>query len=296
MTKSAHLTNIIEKQNRTSSISVVFVDIEKYSKRRTVNQISVVDALTSSLREALKETARQYISYIQANNLNFETDVIKLPTGDGAAIIFPFEGLHDIHIYFARTLLRIIDTKNRENYCDKFLSMGWCNCHQNFNLTIGISGGKGIIYTDLNGNYNVAGAVINMAARAMGKADRNQIVLTQDAYDQLIEMDEDATLADKFQSFEVEIKHGLRIQIFQYCNQADTFINCAPPQNLVLAKRSEQVMDTLRRSGLPMFDPQALDKIDKEAMMNSMEAFAQLLTSGAALSGPSNSGPKPKND
>jgi len=277
MTKSPHLSDIIEKQNRTSTISVVFVDIEKYSKRRTVNQIAVVDSFTACLKDALQEISKSYIAYAQANNLNFDSDVIKLPTGDGAAIIFPFEGLHDIHLQFARTLLRIVDDKNRNNYCEKFAAQGWCNCHPNFNITTGISEGKGIIYTDLNGNYNVAGAVVNMAARAMGQADRNQIVLTQEAFNQLIEMDEDASLVDKFQRYEVEIKHGIRVQIYQYCNQADSFVNSMPSQALSLAKRSEEVLDALRRTGMPIPDPRAIEKIDKELMMNSMEAFAQLL-------------------
>jgi len=277
MTKSPHLSNIIEKQNRTSTISVVFVDIEKYSKRRTVNQIAVVDSFTACLKEALKEISKSYIAYAQARDLNFDSDVIKLPTGDGAAVIFPFEGLHDIHLQFARTLLRIVDDRNRNNYCEKFTAQGWCNCHSNFNITTGISEGKGIIYTDLNGNYNVAGAVVNMAARAMGQADRNQIVLTQEAFDQLIEMDEDASLVDKFQPYEVEIKHGIRVQIYQYCNQADGFVNSMPPKALSLAKRSEEVLDALRRSGMPIPDPHAIEKIDKDLMMNSMEAFAQLL-------------------
>jgi hypothetical protein len=281
MTKSAHLANIIEKHNRTTSVSVVFVDVEKYSKRRTVNQIAVVDALTECLRQALLQTARLYISYAQANSLNFETDIIRLPTGDGAAIIFSFEGLHDIHLNFARELLRIIDDKNRQNFCEKFTKQGWCNCHSNFNLTIGISEGKGIIYTDLNENYNVAGSVINMAARAMGKADRNQIVLTQEAYTQLIEMDEDATLADKFQAFEVDLKHGLQVQIYQYCNQADSFVNSSPPRDLVQAKRAEGVINALRQSGLPMPDHRAYDNIDKDKMLDSMEAFvAQFFSAG----------------
>ena len=283
MSRSAHLANIIEKHNRTSSVSVVFVDIEKYSKRRTVNQIAVVDAFTACLREALQQISMSYISYTQANNLNFETDIIKLPTGDGAAIIFSFEGLHDIHLKFARELLRTIDDKNRHSYCEKFASHGWCNCHQNFNLTIGISEGKGIIYTDLNGNYNVAGFVINMAARAMGQADRNQIVLTQEAYTQLIEMDEDATFADKFQAFEVELKHGVQVQVYQYRNQSDSFVNSSPPRDLMHAKRIEEVMNSLRQSGWPMPDQRAFDKIDKDKMLDSMEAFAAQFFSAGEL-------------
>jgi hypothetical protein len=115
-----------------------------------------------------------------------------------------------------------------------------------------------------------------MAARVMSEAERNQILLTSEAYNQLIEMEEDPTLSDKFQDFDVELKHGLQVQIYQYCNQADTFVNSQPPKDLINAKRVEVVMDALRQSGLPMPDHRAFDKIDKDKMLDSMEAFANL--------------------
>jgi Adenylate and Guanylate cyclase catalytic domain len=277
MSKSNHLASIIEKQNRISTMLVVFVDVEKYSRRRTVNQISVVDALTTCLKTALAEVSKKYITYAQANDLNFETDIIKLPTGDGAAIIFPFEGLHNIHLEFSRLLLQTVKKFNDINVCEKFNANGWCNCHSNFNLTIGVSEGKGIIYTDLNNNYNVAGGVINLAARAMSSADRNQIILTEEAYNQLIEMDENTQLVDKFLTFEVTIKHGLKMQIYQYFDTDVDYINNSPPQDLALQKRSDQVMEMLRGTGIPIPDPKSFEHIDKDAMMNSMEAFAKLL-------------------
>lgn len=42
MIKSSFLASIIEKQNRISTLQVAFIDVEKYSKRRTANQILVV--------------------------------------------------------------------------------------------------------------------------------------------------------------------------------------------------------------------------------------------------------------
>jgi hypothetical protein len=284
MSQSNLLTRIIEKQNRIANVCVVFVDIEKYSKRRTVNQIAVVDAFTSQLKTALLEISREYIDYAQANNVNFDTDIIKLPTGDGAEVIFPFEGLHDIHLRFARILLRHTDKNNRDSFCEKFVTQGWCNCHQNYNLAIGVSEGKAIIYTDINGGVNVAGAVVNMAARAMNQADRNQIMLTHEAYNQLIEMDDDPTLADSFQQYEAEIKHGLKMQIYQYCDPRDTHVNSSPPRDLALARRSEQLVQALKRLGMPIPDASHLQSLDKEKMMDGMEAFVNLLSDGTGAS------------
>jgi hypothetical protein len=81
---------------------------------------------------------------------------------NGAAIIFSFDGLHDIHLFFAKKLLENINALNKINMCDKFIEQGWCNCHSNFFVRIGVSEGKGILYKDLNDGYNVAGDVINM--------------------------------------------------------------------------------------------------------------------------------------
>ncbi len=142
---SKHIEEIISKHNRIANLQVVFVDIEKYSKRRTLTQIGVIDRFTENLKESLKEVSKEYIEYIQANNVNFQTDVISLPTGDGAAIVFSFDGLHDIHLFFAKTLLKTIYLANQATACDKFTEQGWCNCHSNLYVRIGMSEGKGII-------------------------------------------------------------------------------------------------------------------------------------------------------
>ncbi len=78
--------------------------------------------------------------------------------------------------------------------CEKFNSFGWCNCHNKFNVKIGISEGRGIIYKDFNQNYNLAGSMINMASRLLSEANRNQILLTQEAYKQIIDL---VTLTDQ---------------------------------------------------------------------------------------------------
>ena len=101
MNASQHLTDIMAQHNQIANMQVVFVDVEKYSKRRTLTQIQVVDALTHCLKAALAGISEKYVEYAQANSLNFKTDIIRLPTGDGAAIVFTFDGLHDIHLEFA---------------------------------------------------------------------------------------------------------------------------------------------------------------------------------------------------
>lgn len=248
---SAHLDRIMEKQNRIARVQVVFVDIEKYSRRRTVNQIAVIDSFTATLSLAIKHISQQYIEYAQNSSLNFNTDIITIPTGDGAAVIFPFEGLHDIHREFALKFLELTSDVNSENACERFNLSGWCNCHDSFNLTIGISEGNVVVFKDVNDNYNVAGSVVNQAARVMGKADRNQILFTDTAYEQLVELDEDVFLVDKFLKFDVEVKHDEVMSVHQLRDDSVPFLNSAPPEQLELDARMDSVIKSLDSIGLP---------------------------------------------
>src|SRR5688572_9123066 len=113
MTDSKHLEGIIAKQNHLTPLQVVFIDIEKYSRRRTKTQTEVIERFTTVLRDVLTETSARFVSYAQDNNVNFQTDIIRIPTGDGAAIVFPFHGLSEIHLFFSQALLRGIDKQNK---------------------------------------------------------------------------------------------------------------------------------------------------------------------------------------
>jgi class 3 adenylate cyclase len=185
---SVHLDNIIKNHGGRSNLQVVFVDIEKYSKRRGRIQNEAIGYFSSFLREALEEVSQKYVDYSQKNNLNLKEDTIILPTGDGAGIVFSFDGLDEIHLEYAKALLKKVYDFNEENKCERISRDGYCNDHPNFNLRVGISAGDGLIYRDVNDRYNAAGDVVNMAARVMDLADRNQIVFTDQARAKFFEM------------------------------------------------------------------------------------------------------------
>jgi len=276
--QSSHLSEIMEKHNRIANLQVVFTDIEKYSKRRTLTQISVIDALTTCMKEALAAVSKKYIEYSQANDLNFQADIISLPTGDGAATIFSFDGLHDIHLSFALSLLESAQGLREKEPCAKFQEEGWCNCHPYFNLRIGISEGKGIVFRDLRNEFNVAGGVVNMAARVMGLADRNQIMFTEEAYNQIVDMVDDPHLVDLFTEFaEVELKHNLKIKIYQFVDKSYPFLNTNPAEDLILKKRAKAVMDKMRAAGLPL-PPTDLPEPAKTMMLEQMERMADVFS------------------
>src|SRR6266487_992936 len=127
MSESKHISKIISSHNRTANMAVVFADVESYSKRRTPNQLKVIDNFTKSLELAMEATSKVYLDYAQQNNLNFKHDILVIPTGDGAAIVFPFDGLPEIHLTFAKELLKQCHEARATTPCEYFDQNGWCN-------------------------------------------------------------------------------------------------------------------------------------------------------------------------
>lgn len=258
---------------------MVFLDIERYSTRRTLNQLDVIDAMTACVAEALEGVGKQYLAYAQKNNLNFKTDIISIPTGDGAAVVFSFDGLHDIHLAFAKRLLEAAWNRRQGTQCEIFDREGWCNCHPYFNLRVGISEGKGIVFTDVNENYNCAGGVMNLASRAMGLGDRNQIIFTEAGYRQIIDMITDPTFIKNFVEFkDVSIKHGEKINVYQYVGTGEPFLNSAPPEDLILRDRLLKSMKEMRGLGLPIPDEKGpFNSLDKKEMVQFIERMSGVL-------------------
>jgi len=171
-----------------------------------------------TIEEALTSIARKYIDYTQNIDVHIRRDSVLLPSGDGAAIGFPFDFVPDMHLSFACELLRLVAEANKQFSCDVFLEQGWCNCHDGFLLRCGISQGTLILYKDLNGNFNIAGDTVNMAARVMDLADAGQIFLTREAHTQIIDLIH--LMEPRFRRYsQVVIKHDLTIDIYQYIDE-----------------------------------------------------------------------------
>lgn len=277
MKDSNHLKDIYETKKGAVNLQVVFSDIIDYSKRKSTIQKDVIDNFTKLNQNALEDLSKKYIKYAQENDINIDNDIIKIPTGDGLAVIFSFEGIQSIHLDFARMLLEKVYEHNINNDCGRFKDQGWCNCHDNFNLRIGLSEGKGIIYKDLNGNYNVAGNVINIASRVMSLGDYNSIILTEEAYKNIIDMTSDTTLEDDFEFYEeIKIKHGMKLNIYQYRPKCD-YINNKTPKKI-----SEQLaMKAFRKefSSILPIPPEIENDEEKIKMMNKMADGMKMMQS-----------------
>jgi len=244
MGKSDFLDGIILRKNGLVNMKIVFVDIVNFSSRKTKIQKDIIYKFTELTKAAVKVLSQKYVEYAQLNNLNFSSDLIIIPTGDGVLLSIVFEGLEKPHLDFSVELLRLINEHNNNNPCERFAGNHWCNCHSNFNVRIGIDEGQGIVFTDLNGNYNVAGNVINMASRIMNNGDENTILLGETAYKNIIDMAPDVSIEDDFRQYkQIRIKHDLFLDMYQYCPELIEFINSETPEDIQKYEQSVEVRE-----------------------------------------------------
>jgi len=216
--KITFLDERLAAEQHHCSMQIVYVDISAYTRRYTHSQLLAIKAFMTVIEQALKETARHYLDFLQRADINLRRDVLVLPSGDGAAICFPFEGIPDMHLRFARELLETMSRTNSATACSKFKKQGWCNCHGLFLLRCGISQGELVLYRDLNGHPNVAGGAINLAERVMSLAKPGQVFLTEAAHSGLVEFVPGAET--EFQCYRgVTIKHGVKIDVYQCIDQ-----------------------------------------------------------------------------
>lgn len=234
-TDSNLLIEIYEKRNQIISLQIVFVDIVKYSSRAVASQRDVLKRFTSCLGVALRElpALSNEVGELVTSHPAFYASVIKLPTGDGAAVAFPFVSVADLHLLFAKRLLAEVTKLNGETPCPKFEQQGWCNCHANFLLRVGVgAGGDCILYKDVNENWNVAGTVINGAARVMDLADGKQIIFTEQAHEKLTNIK--PAEADHFRRLKpVKIK-GRDFISYQYVGTGEPYIDPREPTEMAL--------------------------------------------------------------
>jgi class 3 adenylate cyclase len=222
--KSKTIENIVNNNNQITSLRSVA------SQRDVLGRF--MTCLTAAL-DALSSLSTELGELVERDKADFYASIIKLPTGDGAAIAFPFDAVADLHLLFAKRLLEEVHRLNAKTPCPVFEREEWCDCHPNFHLRVGISaGGDCIIYKDINERWNVAGTVINLAARVMDLADGEQIIFTDKAHDKLTTIK--PALKSHFRPLErVRIKGGF-VSPHQYVGEDEPYIKRKPPTEVYL--------------------------------------------------------------
>jgi hypothetical protein len=163
---------------------ILFMDIVAYSTLLMDHQQRILD----ELQDAVRSTP----TFARAEATD---NLIRLPTGDGMALVF-FENPEAP----ARCALELTETLRRRN--------------SNINLRIGIHSGPVYRIADINTNRNVAGGGINTAQRVMDCGDAGHILVSQTTSEMLAQVSAwNGALHDLGST---RVKHGQLIRISNF--------------------------------------------------------------------------------
>lgn len=146
---------MIDRLNKTSICSIVFLDIIDYSKKSVSEQIDEKAFFNTLINEALKNVA--------------QNDRIILDTGDGAAIALM--GEPEEALFISLTIRDGILHQNKS-------AVG-----QSLRVRIGINLGSVRVVNDINDRPNIIGDGINVAQRIMSFAGENEILVSRSYYE-----------------------------------------------------------------------------------------------------------------
>jgi len=179
-----------EKFGESNLASILFMDIVGYSKlKRDDDQREAIELLNRLVLNALVITGCRL------------DDVVCLPTGDGMCLCF--SSVTDGPIKVAEEVQVALAEENKKRK------------RQKLRIRMGVHCGNVLRITDMKDSYNLAGAAINIAQRAMNCGDSGHILCTREAYREFIKMkDYKRVLKPIRQLFTV--KHGVRLKLYNY--------------------------------------------------------------------------------
>ncbi len=204
----------IKKEVKLEIVHVLFVDIVGYSNRLTDEQQALIDQLNQVVRSSAvfqKATAADRL--------------IKIPTGDGLALIF-------------------YNSPEQPVECALEISRE-LKLFPELPVRMGVHSGPVSAVTDLNDRTNAAGIGINVAQRVMDCGDSGHILLSK-------RVAEDLQQYGRWRPYlhdlgEVEVKHGIRVHVFNlYANGAG---NPDPPEKLQQLKPTPPTESTPALAG-----------------------------------------------
>src|SRR3954447_530798 len=166
----------IKKEIQLEIAHVLFIDIVGYSKLSINDQRAAIDELTQAVR-----TSEQF------QNAEAAARLIKIPTGDGMALVF---------------------YKSPEEPVECALEISRA-LKEHRQLRMGAHSGPVSGVIDVNGQANLAGAGLNMAQRVMDCGDAGHILLSKRVADDLGEYEHWRPLLHDLG--ECEVKHGVRL-------------------------------------------------------------------------------------
>jgi TolB-like protein/class 3 adenylate cyclase/Flp pilus assembly protein TadD len=170
----------IKKEIQLEIAHVLFIDIVGYSKFSINDQHAAIEELNQIVR-----ASEQFQRAEAAGRL------IKIPTGDGIALVFYTSPEAPVH-------------------CAVEISHGLKE-HPRLQLRMGVHSGPVSGVIDVSGKTNVAGAGINIAQRVMDCGDAGHILLSKRVAEDLDEYEQWRPRLHDLGS--CEVKHGVRISV-----------------------------------------------------------------------------------
>ena len=176
----------VKKEIQLEIGHVLFIDIVGYSKLSINDQHAAVEQLNKVVRATE-----------QFQNAQISDRLIKIPTGDGMALVF-------------------YTSPAAPALCAMEISRA-VKEHPHLRLRMGIHSGlvSGVI--DVNERANLTGAGLNMANRVMNCGDAGHILLSKRSADDLSEFDEWRPLLHDLGT--CEVKHGVQLGVVNLCSE-----------------------------------------------------------------------------
>jgi TolB-like protein/class 3 adenylate cyclase/Tfp pilus assembly protein PilF len=195
---------------------VLFVDIVGYSKLLISRQ--------SELQRELNDIVSNTKQFRAADE---EGELIRLPTGDGMALVF--RGHPEAPAQCAVEISEALKS------------------HPNIHLRMGVHSGPVDEIVDVNQRANIAGAGINIAQRVMDCGDAGHILLSKHVSEDLEQYDHWRPLLHELG--ECEVKHGVRIAIVNLYSEEIGNVQL-PKKFQALRKRRARVRWTVAGASL----------------------------------------------
>ena len=231
----------IKKEIQLEIAHVLFMDIVGYSKLLINEQRALLDELNQIVR-----------STEEFQNAEAAGKLIKIPTGDGMALVFyksPEEPV-ECALEISRAL----------------------KAHPNLPLRMGVHSGPVSGVIDVNERANVAGAGINMAQRVMDCGDAGHILLSKHVAEDLEQYGHwQPHLHDLG---ECEVKHGVRVHITNL--YTEELGNPEPPEKFKQLRGKKKI-------GAAISGPIAKAARSKRSMIVAAVLIAGALAIGAAM-------------
>ncbi len=192
----------IKKEIQLEIAHVLFMDIVGYSKLSINDQRAAIDELNQVVRASE-----------QFQNAEAAGRLIKIPTGDGMALVF-------------------YTSPEAPAQCAIEISSALKE-HLRLQLRMGVHSGPVSGVIDVNGHANLAGAGLNMAQRVMNCGDAGHILLSKHVAEDLEEYEKWRPLLHDLGT--CEVKHGMRVSIVNL--HADQVGNAQLPKKFQALKK-----------------------------------------------------------